>query len=168
MRLAKRRRHTNGGFTLLELMIAIVVMAIIFMGLVSSVTGSFLATGMANKATQAQAVARQMLEEAMELSYGDMLLLDGDSVITTDGIAAKYQVFEVTPGLLMLQVEVCRPYPAVSLATLSAMSMTNFHALNAVDGSRVSFVTLSTGLMARAAVTNQITGGGGAGSFSWY
>jgi hypothetical protein len=48
------------------------------------------------------------------------------------------------------------------------MSMTNFHALNAVDGSRVSFVTLSTGLMARAAVTNQITGGGGAGSFSWY
>ena len=68
----------------------------------------------------------------------------------------------------MLQVEVCRPYPAVSLATLSAMSMANFHALNAVDGSRVSFVTLSTGVMARAAVTNQITGGGGAGSFSWY
>jgi prepilin-type N-terminal cleavage/methylation domain-containing protein len=168
MRLADRRSRTDAGFTLLELLIAAVVMAIIFMGLISSITGAFLATGMANKASQAQAMARQMLEEATELSYSYMLLLDGNSVITTEGLAAKYEVFEVTPGLLMLQVEVCRLYPAVSLDTLSEMSMSDFHARNAVDGSRVSFVTLSTGVMARAVVTNQKTGGGGAGSFSWY
>jgi prepilin-type N-terminal cleavage/methylation domain-containing protein len=168
VRLGKRRHRADGGFTLLELMIATVVMAIIFMGLISSITGSFLATGTANKATESQAIARQMLEEAMELSYGDMLLLDGDSLITADGLAAKYQVFEVTPGLLELRVEICRPYPAMSLATLSAMSMTNFHGLTAIDGSRLWFVTLSTGVMARATVTNQKTGGGGTGSFNWY
>ena len=159
VRLVNRRRHADGGFTLLEIMIACVVMAIVFMGLISSMSGAFLATGMANKASESQATARQMLEEAMELSYDDMLLLDGDSIITTDGLAAKYQAFEVTPGLLMLQVEVCRPYPAISLVTLSKMSMSNFHALDVVDGSRVSFVAEHGGDGARGGDESENRGG---------
>ena len=160
MRLADRRRQTDSAFTLLELMIAAVVTAIVFMGLISSITGAFLSTSMANKASEAQATARQMLEEAMELSYGDMLLLDGNSVITTDGLAAKYEVFEVTPGLLMLEVEICRPATPISLAELSDKSK-RIQDLEAVGGSRIRFSTLSTGVMARATVTRQTGATGG-------
>jgi type II secretory pathway pseudopilin PulG len=174
VRLSGRPRRTDGAFTLLELMIACVVMAIIFMGLISSITAAFLSTNMANKASEAQATARRMLEEAMELSRGDMLLLDGNSVITADGLAAKYQVFETSPGLLMLEVEVCRPTRSVSLAELAAMSMDDFHDLEVISGSRVRFMTLSTGAMERATVTNQTGGAVGTsgtirtGGLYWY
>jgi len=133
-------------------MIASVVMAVIFMGLISSITAAFLSTNMANRASEAQATARRMMEEAMELSRGDMLLLDGNSVITADGLAAKYQVFEISPGLLILEVEVCRPATSISLAQLAAMTMDAFHDLRVADGCRVRFTTLSTGAMTHAPV----------------
>ena len=143
------------GFTLLELMIASVVMAIIFMGLISSLTGSFLATDMANKSTEAQALGRRMLEEAMQLEYGDELLLNGNALITDEGIAAKYEVFETSPGLLTVEVEVCRPLQAVTTAELSAMTMGEFQQLACLEGSRVHFTTMSTGVMQRAVVTDR-------------
>lgn len=149
------RRNTESGFTLLELMMAAAVMAILFMGLISSITGAFLATDMANRASEAQATTRRLLEEAMELAYEDMLLLDGNTLVTPEGIAAKYQVYETTPGLLTLEAEVCCPEVAISLSELAAMGMQEFRELKVVSGSRVRFTTLSTGMMARAEVTDQ-------------
>jgi hypothetical protein len=113
---------------------------------------------MANKASEAQATARRLLEEACELSYSDMLLLDGNSMIAADGIAAKYQVYETATGLLMVEVEVCRPSVEISLSDLSGMTMAEFRQLDALDGSRVRFATLSTGLMERAPVTDVTAG----------
>ena len=147
-------RRRDSGFTLLEVMVAAVVMAIIFMGLVSSITGSFLATDMANKATEAQATARTILEEALDLAYGDALLLDGNALVTEGGLAGKYSVYETAPGLLTSEVQVCRPMEAISSAELSAMTMEEFEELRSIEGSRISFTTLSTGLMARASVTD--------------
>ena len=155
MILSDNRQKTDGGFTLVELMIASLVMAIIFMGLISSITGSIMATNMAKKAAEGQATARRLLEEATELDYGDMLLLDGSSLITADGVAAKYQVYETSSGLLTLEVEVCRPETQISLAQLSAMTMDDFSELKEVAGSRLRFTTMSTGMMPRAQVTNQ-------------
>jgi len=154
VRILRADRGTDGGFTLLEVMIAGVVMAIIFMGLVSSISGSFLATDMANKASESQATARRVLEEAVELDYGDALLLDGNALVTESGIAAKYQVFETTPGLLTVEVEVCRPMTAISSAELSAMTMEEFGEVPAIEGSRMRFTTLSTGRIERATVTD--------------
>lgn len=155
VRFSSQRHTTNGGFTLLEVMIASVVMAIIFMGLISSITGAFLTTEMANKASMAQATARRVLEEATQLDYGDMLLLDGNSLITPEGITAKYQVFETSPGLLTLEVEVCRPAIELTVAELAAMDMDQFRGLDVIEGSRIRFTTLSTGMMQRAEVTDQ-------------
>jgi len=155
VRIIAGRNGAERGFTLLELMIASVVMAIIFMGLISSITGAFLATDMANRACEAQATTRRLLEEATELAYGDMLLLDGNSLITADGLAAKFQVFETSPGLLSVEVEVCRPAMQLTLAELAAMTMEQFSGIEAVQGSRVRFTTLSTGAMGRAQVADQ-------------
>ena len=149
------RRQADAGFTLLELMIASIAMAIIFMGLISSITGAFLATDMANKATEAQATTRRLLEEATQLTYGDMLLLEGNSLFTPDGLAAKYQVFETSPGLLTLEVEVCRPLIDLTLPELAAMTMEDFGQIEVVQGSRIRFTTLSTGMIERAEVTDQ-------------
>ena len=149
MRYPVRRIGSEGGFTLLELMIASVVMAIIFMGLISSITGSFLATDMANRASEAQATARTLLEEATELSYGDALMLDGSSLVTDSGVAGKYQVFETAPGLLTIEVEVCRPIDALTVVQLAAMTMQEFRQVPSVQGSRITFTTLSTGAMQR-------------------
>lgn len=155
MGLSHSGQTADGGFTLVELIIASVVMAIIFMGLISSITGSFLATNMANRAAEGQATARRLLEEAMELDYGDMLLLDGSSLITDDGLAAKYQVYETSAGLLTLEVEVCRPETPISLAELSAMTMAEFGEIPEVKGSRLRFTTMSIGAIQRAQVTDQ-------------
>ena len=163
MRIASERGRSDGGFTLLELMIASVVMAIIFMGLLSSITGAFLATNMANKASEAQATARRLLEEAADLSYGDMVLLDGNSLITQDGLAAKYQVYEMSQGLLTLEVEVCRPTNPLTLSALASMTIAQFREVPCIDGSRIRYTTLSTGMIERATVTNQ-TGASGSGS----
>ncbi|HUW56247.1 MAG TPA: prepilin-type N-terminal cleavage/methylation domain-containing protein [Planctomycetota bacterium] len=154
MRITARPQR-DAGFTLLELMIASVVMAIIFMGLISSITGAFLATDVANRATEAQATTRRLLEEATQIVYGDMLLLDGNSLFTPDGLAVKYQVFETSPGLLTLEVEVCRPAIELTLPELAVMTMEEFSQVEAVTGSRIRFTTLSTGMIERAEVTDQ-------------
>jgi prepilin-type N-terminal cleavage/methylation domain-containing protein len=146
-------RRADSGFTLLEVMFASIIMAIVFMGLLASLSGSFLTTGMAERTSESQATAKRLLEEACELAYADMLLLDGNAIVTPQGLAAKYQVFETSSGLLTLEVEVLRPRNAVSVAALSAMSMSDFCKLQTIDGSHVGFTTLSTGLMSRASVT---------------
>jgi hypothetical protein len=131
-------------------MIASVVMAIIFMGFISSITGAFLATNAANRASESQAAARDLLEEATELGYADMLLLDGNAFIAPTGLVSKFRVYEVSPGLGMVEVEVCRPTTAISLATLTAMTMPQLDAVSMVNGSRIRFSMLSTGNKARA------------------
>ena len=155
VRLASGRAHRDGGFTLLEVLIATVIMAIIFMGLISAISGTFLSATMANRATEAQDTARQLLEEASELSYADMLLLHGNALIGTGGLAAKIQVYEVSTGLLLLEVEVCRPTTMPTLSALSAMTMAQFHALPSQAGSRVRFTTLTTGRFGAAAASSQ-------------
>ncbi len=139
----------DGGFTLLEVLIAAVVMAIILMGLISSITGSFIATDASNKASESQATARQLLEEAVGLNYGEQVQLADSATVTADGLAAKYQVYETAVGLLTVEVEVCRPLTPRSADELHAMTMPEFHALEAVPGSRVRFTTLSCGFTQR-------------------
>lgn len=143
------RRKVQGGFTLLELMVAAVVMSIVFMGFLSAITASFMATNMANTASKSQATARRLMEEALELQYGDILLLNGSATLTTDGYAAKYQAYETKLGLLTIEVEVCKPTVKVNATQLALMTMSQFHGLSAADGSRVKYSTLTTGQMPR-------------------
>lgn len=152
MKTASSQSGQDGGFTLLEVLIASVVMAIILMGLISSITGSFLATSMASRASASQATARQLLEEAVGQSYSAQVELADSAVVTDDGLAGKYQVYETTVGLLTVEVEVCRPVTPLSADEYSAMTMPEFHALDAVTGSRVRLTTLSVGFVPRLGV----------------
>ena len=104
----KRDLTAFGSFLfmgLVGILIASVVMAVIFMGLLSSITGSFLATNMANATTESQATARRLLEEASGMQYAEILALDGSALVTENGYAARYQAYETSRNLLLLEVE---------------------------------------------------------------
>ena len=140
-----RLARTQGGFTLIELMIAALIMGIIFMALISSMTGAFLTTDAASMTTRAQGTARRLLEETRDYTYDQLLLMNGSAIVTDDGMSAKYQVYETSIGLLTVEVEVCRLKNSISPTDLAAMSMPDFHALDAVAGVRVRLTTLSRG-----------------------
>ena len=145
MKIAIQNAGNDRGFALIEIMIAAVVMAVVMMGLLSSLSGAFLAANTANEASESQAMARRLLEEATELSYGGLVELQNSALVTEGGLAAKYQVYETAVGLLVVEVEVCRPATSLSADQVAAMTMSEFHTLNVVTGSRVRFTTLSIG-----------------------
>ena len=106
------------GFTLLELMIAAVILVILFMGFMSSLTSSFLADVSSNIANSSRANAERLMEESLDLSYSDCLLLDENAVLTSDGLACKIGVSQVGAGLV-LQVAVVFDVTAARFAQRS-------------------------------------------------
>ena len=130
------------GFTLLELMIAAVILVILFMGFMSSLTSSFLADVSSNIANSSRANAERLMEESLDLSYEDCLLLDENAVLTSDGLACKIGVSQVGAGLLMIEVNVLKPKQPQTLAELAAMSLVNFRNLPATPGSSVRLLSL--------------------------
>jgi type IV pilus assembly protein PilV len=76
MRLQKMKIHNPGGFTILEVLIAMAIFAIGILGVakmqLSAVSGNSSARGM----TEAAAVGQQQIEQLMALPYDDPLLSD--------------------------------------------------------------------------------------------
>ncbi len=164
MRVSLNHARGNRGFTLLEVLIAAVVMAVVFMGLMSSISGTFMATNMANRASWAQATARRMLEEATELDYSALLLIDGNALVTSDGLAARFEVYEASAGLIFVQVDVCQPKTPLTQAQVAALTQAQFDALPVVNGSRVRFSTLTTALLGNTLSSQGVLGASGQGS----
>lgn len=90
MRLQKMKIHNPGGFTILEVLIAMAIFAIGILGVakmqLSAVSGNSSARGM----TEAATVGQQQIEQLMALPYDDSLLSDtnGDADAGLDEIAA--------------------------------------------------------------------------------
>lgn len=134
--------RTQSGFTLVELMVAAVILAILFMAFLSTLTGSFLADTSSTIANSARVTAERLMEESLDLSYSQCLLLDQNAVLAADGLACKIGVVEVSTGLLLIEVNVCKPVHTYSPAQLAAMTLVNFRNLDYTSGSPVRLLCL--------------------------
>jgi prepilin-type N-terminal cleavage/methylation domain-containing protein len=136
-----RANRRDAGFSLLELMIAAVVVVILAMGLASSMGSAFMADNAARGAAASTNACQQTLEELQQMAYGDVLACDGDAMIGTENVAVKISAFESTTGLILIEVYACRPAPAQTLLALGGMTMAQVKALPAVEGSQVRLLT---------------------------
>ena len=130
------------GFTLLELMIAAVILVVLFMAFLSTLTGSFLADTTATTANTARATAERLMEEILDLAYDDTLMVDQNAVLTNQGLACKLGVVEVASGLLMIEVYICKPTQPVTLAGLAALSLADVRDMESVSGGQVRLLCL--------------------------
>jgi type II secretory pathway pseudopilin PulG len=80
-----RLRHTDeGGFSLIEAMAAIVVMAVVLLALSASMITSFRALRTTKEVQQAVGVGAEAIEWAKSVNYDSLSMVDTDSSIPTD------------------------------------------------------------------------------------
>lgn len=135
-------RGIEGGFTLLEVMIAAVVVVILLLGFVGSVVASFMADTGSHNTDTAVNVARQTMEEVMEVSFEDVLALDGDTALTDEGMAVRISVVQSTLTIALVEVSVCRPVSTMTLEELQTLSTEDFKRIREAQGSQFTLVTM--------------------------
>jgi len=140
-----RRREDQSGFTLIEVMIAAVVVVILALGLASSMGAAFMADAAARNAAVSTQAAQQVMEELQGLAWADVLACDGDAVVTGEGCAVKVAVNEAMVGMLLVEVYACHPVETRAAAELAGMGMTQVKSLGALDGSQVRLLTYRSG-----------------------
>jgi prepilin-type N-terminal cleavage/methylation domain-containing protein len=133
--------RSEKGFSLLEVMVAAVIVVILAMGLAASLGGVFLADASAKYALASANAAQRLMEELQQLDYGDTLACDGDAVVTTGGVALKVSVVEVSVGMEIIEVNACHPAQAMSAAQIAGMTMAQFKGVHARPGSQVRLMT---------------------------
>ena len=138
----KRHLRNESGFSLLEVMISGVVVVILALAFFGSVVGSFLADAGSQSTNAAVNLARQTMEEAVELSFLDAMALDGDSVLQANGFVVRTSVVQSTVSLELIEVYVCRPVPPLTLAQLQVLSLDALKQLHSAPGSQYSLVTM--------------------------
>ena len=79
-----RGKVDNGGFTLIEVMIALLLLLIGVAGVLSLQMVSVKATGFSRHATEATILAEDKMEELMTISPA--LLVNGTDIVDSDGV----------------------------------------------------------------------------------
>ncbi|MEW6051832.1 MAG: prepilin-type N-terminal cleavage/methylation domain-containing protein [Candidatus Zixiibacteriota bacterium] len=106
------RLRLNHGFTLLEVMIAMIILALGILGLALLITMSTYGNTFSNDNTTANALAQQEIESLVEMpSYGSMPF-----VSITDSVSGMYDIYRtvednstnasIPPGLVKIDVVV--------------------------------------------------------------
>ena len=134
-------RAREAGYTLLEVVIATVMVVILAMGLAGAMGTAFMADAAARDTAQSTHAAQQVLEELQDLSYHDVLAQDGTAMLTARGVAVKISAHETMVGMITVEVYACRPSPSRTLGDLAAMTMAQVKALPSATGSRARLVT---------------------------
>lgn len=134
--------RVESGLSLLEVLIAAAVLVILALAFLGNIVAAALGGAGNLNTNQAVNVARQTMEEVLETPFLDTLGLDGDTLLTTDGMAVRISVVQASVGLDLIEVTTCRPVPAQTLAQLQALSLQNFKTLKAAPGSLYSLVTM--------------------------
>ncbi len=133
--------RSNSGFSLIEVMIAMVIFIILALGLASSMSAAFLADSAAKNKTAAVNTTQRLMEETEHVDYGDLLSLHEDAVIDDVGMTLKISVTEVMVGMVMIEVSACRPVDERTMSELSMLTMGQFKGIVSREGSQVSLIT---------------------------
>ncbi len=136
------RRDGQGGFTLLEVLIAAVVIVVLVLAFIGGIVASFMADASSHNTNASVNVARRTTEEVLELSFGDILALDGDTILTVEGLAVRISVVHSAVNLALIEVCVCRPVPMLTVGEFQALSLDDFKRLTSAPGSVFSLVTM--------------------------
>ena len=132
----------QNGFSLLEVMIAAVVVVVLVLAFMKSMVGTFLADSSSRNSSASVNLARNAMEEIVELAFDDVLALDGDTVITSEGLALRISAVQSSLHLSLVEVLVCRPVPRLSAGELHSLDLEEFRRLPCAQGSNFSLVTM--------------------------
>ena len=142
----KMKMHgAERAYTLIEVMIAAVIVVVLALGLSASMGAAFMADAAATHAAASSHAAQQVMEELQDLDYGDVLACDGDAILTDGGVAIKIASSEAMVGMLLVEIYACRPTDARSAGELASMTMSQVQALPAASGSEVRLLTYRSG-----------------------
>jgi len=115
-------RSRERGFTLVEVMIAAAVIAIILIGVVSTFSTAFVADRVASEATQAQNYCRQTMETLMGQPFSTLASFNGTTLVR-GSLRSTVETATVAVGLVRVGVTVvstAEPEVRSQLVTLVA------------------------------------------------
>ena len=104
-----RTERPDAAFSLLEVMIAAVVVVILAMGLAGSMGSAFMAANAARSAAASTNACQQALEQLEQLPYADVLNYDGAVTPAPGGVTVKISVTEAAAGMILIEVYAWRP-----------------------------------------------------------
>jgi prepilin-type N-terminal cleavage/methylation domain-containing protein len=101
----------RGGFTLLEVTVALAVLTIAALGVLSCLTTGYAVDREASDAIGAQNMARQLMEELLKAPFSTMMATYDNTQVTQNTLRATLRVQRIAPAtgpasLLRLQVTV--------------------------------------------------------------
>ena len=125
----------NKGFTLVEVLIALVILAIGLAGLVPAVVGSFRGNRFGVTTTQTATFSQDKLEELRRLDFATLLASCGSAQTNTPatGVTRRWTVSEAGGGACntaqLLVIEVCSAEDAVFDSVCVSVPMPSAHFL---------------------------------------
>jgi len=138
------RRGALRAFSLIEVIISVAILAVLMIAFLQVQASSYATSRRAERRTSALEVARQLMEETMDLQYADAIAVDQDGGISTTGYAFKISVTEIALDMLQIEINVARLKQSMSPVAIGAMSMNMFRGLDVHDGCRLRLVCMKT------------------------
>lgn len=101
----------EGGFTLLEITVALAIVTITAMGVMSCLTAGFTVDREATEAIASQNLARRLMEELLQAPFDGLMATYNNTQVSQDDLRAVIRVQQVAPpsgapSLVRLQVAV--------------------------------------------------------------
>ena len=93
------------GFTLIEVSLALSLIAMILVGVMAALSSAFLAQRNNSEIVETQFLTQQVIEEAQDSAFDDLLSFNGTSVTSTDGLY-RAQITASSAGLHLVRIEV--------------------------------------------------------------
>lgn len=94
-----RSMETGGGFTLLEVIIALVIVALAALGVASGMAGNYVVDREASLAMEAQNLAGQLVEELLVVPFDELITNFNGTVVTNadNSLRGALSVVQVAP-----------------------------------------------------------------------
>jgi len=142
--MARFRREGLWAFSLIEVIVVVGILAVLLVSFLEAQAVSYSTSRRAERRARALDVARQLMEEVMELQYEDAIAVDQDGGMSATGYAFKTTVTEIALEMLQIEVDVALPRQRMTPAAISAMSTNAFRNLDVHDGCRLTLVCMKT------------------------
>ena len=137
---ARTRRHP-AGMTMIELMFAIVILAIALAATLACTQTGHVADISSFDRTRSTEIGQRLMEEILVLDTGEILQMDEDAV-ASEGFLAKINVVSRGIGMVEVQVIVIRPTTSLTATGAAQMTPDDFWSEPCAPSSRTRLVCL--------------------------